>query len=575
MPPRALSRRLDTLLVLLGVAFAASAAGLARAEVAAPTAAAASAADLPPLPEVPSVARPTPSAAELERLDTILNQLIGEDDGVRRDAIAEVATVHAGLVAAIAKRLDQIASSADRTGMKAHLLESRDKAREQVRREMRAAGTKGEVVTPDYFEFVAAQASPSRSEWRDLVSVLAMSRMLTGIETVDAVRVLVEVYARFSFLRVDTQLQLEKLGDRAVAGLIETRRHRAAEVARWAERQLDAIGRAIPSEAIQVRDPEALADILRAYGRVRDPDAARLLVSFANSERAQIREAARQGIALMGDVGLWQLRDAYESTVGKRPPRDWTWQRLARELFADYDRLRLAHVYQLFTAGREAERSGDLAAMRAAYDKVLTRSPQFEHRAEMSSGYLAFALHTHTTDAAAAEAALDRVLRLSPDAVERARAESLRLTLLAERWRQRGVLDQELLVRATELDPANERARLLLDDPGADDTEPRKRLSSRWLAALLIALVAAIGALVITLWPRRRREDPAAAPSPPPEASPATAAPAAEPAPAASPAQDDADDATAPATEPAPAASPSAQDDATAPATESAPPDPR
>ncbi|MBN2193681.1 MAG: hypothetical protein JW751_12760 [Polyangiaceae bacterium] len=462
--------------------------------------------ELPPLPEIPPATLPKPAPADIEQLDAILNTLVATGNGEHRAAASEVATVHAGLVPAIAQRLDHLADGANRARMKELLLEIRKAAREDIRRELKESGQQGKVETPDYFEMVVARPAPDRAEWRELVQALAMSRMLTAIETVQSVRVLVEVYARFNFLRVDTQLQLQKLGDRAIAGLIEARRHRAAEVGRWAARELDAFGRAIPGEAVQVRDPEALADILRAYGRVRDPDAARIVVSFANSERTQLRDAARQGIAMMGEVAMWQLRDAYENTVGKRPPRDWSWQRLARKLFAEYDRLRLSQVYLLYDEGRAAEARGDLFVMHQAYDKVLTRSPIFEHRATMAAGYLAFAAQFADRDAAAAAGALDRAARITTDRALLDRIESLRLTLHAERLLTQGVADQELLVRAVDLDADNDRARRLMAGSVPDATLPEAR-RSRWTAALAIAILAAIGALVVGFWPRRRRGD--------------------------------------------------------------------
>jgi len=440
----------------------------------------------------------------VERLESILNALVSAEEAERRAAAAEVATVHAGLVPAVAQRLDRAAEAANRGAMKQVLLDVRRTAREGARRELHESGGKGQVQTPDYFEMVVAHADPESGAWRDLVQVLAMSRMMVTIETVESVRVLIEVYARFNFLRIDTQLQLEKLGDRAVAGLIEARRHRAEEVARWARRRLDVLGRAIPGEAVQVRDAEALADVLRAYGRVRDPDAARIVVSFANSERAQVREAARQAITLMGEVGTWQLRDAYEDTVGKRAPRDWSWQRLARELFAAYDRLRLSRVHELFEQGRAAEARGDLAEMRRVYDMVLTRSPLFERRGEMAAGYLAYASRFADEDAASAAAALDRAARITEDTALRPRIESLRLTLRAERLRDEGIIDQELLQRAADLDASNPRPSRYLTSAASEPSASTGR-RQRWIAAAVIALVAAVGAIFLTLWPRRPR----------------------------------------------------------------------
>src|SRR5690606_34804257 len=138
------------------------------------------------------------------------------------------------------------------------------------------------------------RADVENEAWRHLVHVLAMSRMLRHVNTTTAARSLVHVYVRYGeFLRINTQLELEAMGERSLAALLEARRHPAQKIAQWAERQLDLRGKAIASEALQTDDPEALADILRAFGRIRDPDAARVIISFAQSERAQLRGAAR------------------------------------------------------------------------------------------------------------------------------------------------------------------------------------------------------------------------------------------------------------------------------------------
>lgn len=473
-----------------------------------------------PLPEVPSLEVGEPSPDSLALVDSLLERVTAPDDEDRLTAAAEVETVAPPLVPAIKKRLGALADRASREDMKALLGKLRDQARNEVRERMRAQGQKGEVVTPDYLDIVVRHPQTDLPAWRDLAQVMALSRMLRGIGTVEATRVLIQVYVRFGeFLRVDTQLQLEKLGDRAVAALIETRLHQAPKIKAWAERQLDMLGKGIPSEAVQTTDLEVLADVLRAYGRTRDPDAARIVISFANSERAQVREAARQAVALLGEVGLWQLRDAYETVVGKPPPRDWTWKRVARELFGEYDRTRLAQVYRLFDAGRKAQREGDLAGMKRAFDQVLARSPLFEHGKEMAAGYLDFAHQRLDEDPEAARDALRRAHRLSADESVRRRAESLLLTLEGERLLQGGIADQEIFRRAVELDPENDRARQvrLVVERGEHAASSTFR---RWLAAGLIGTVALVAMLLIGLWPRQRLLR-AAGPQAPPKDPPA------------------------------------------------------
>ncbi len=483
--------------------------GAASAEPQAPAGVATPRLPLAPLPKPPSLEIPPPDPAALEALDAHLARVSSKDPSERETAVQEILEVEPDRLPAIHRRLEAIAESSNKEDMKALLGGIRDKAREVVRDRVRAEGGREKVATPDYLEMLTSHARPDSRTWRDLVAVVAMSRMLRQIGTVGAARELVNVYARFGeFLRVDTQLQLQAMGDRAVAALIEAERHPAPKIASWAARQLDALGKAIPGEAVQVQDPEVLADVLRAYGRARDPDAGRLVISFANSERTQIREAARQSVVLMGEISNWQLRDTYENVVGKKPPREWSWDRTARELFAEFDRMRLAQVYVLFEKGVAAEHAGKLDEMADDWDQVLAESPIFERAGEMIPGYLAYA-RAHLDDARDKSVrALRRVARLgAPDDPSTRAAQSLLLTLESEDLLARHIADPVLPRRALELDPANARARRLVDRMTQGDVEVERK-TSRYLAAASIA-VAALAAVLFVLFRKRPPAAPA------------------------------------------------------------------
>ena len=140
-----------------------------------------------------------------------------------------------------------------------------------------------------------------------------MERMLAAIGTTPAVRELIQLHAYFGeLLRIDLQRQIGKLRDKAVPALIEARQHDAKIVQRWANKQLDVLGRAIPGEAVASNDTQVLADVLRAYGRTRDVDAVRVILSFCNSDRDPApRGRARGRSRRSASPGIWQLRDVY------------------------------------------------------------------------------------------------------------------------------------------------------------------------------------------------------------------------------------------------------------------------
>jgi tetratricopeptide (TPR) repeat protein len=351
-----------------------------------------------------------------------------------------------------------------------------------------------------------AAPRPNDSARRDVVKLIAMERMLAAVGTTPAIRELIALHAYFGeLLRIDLQRQIAKLRDKAVPALIEARQHDAKLVQRWANKQLDLLGRAIPGEAVASNDTQILADVLRAYGRTRDVDAVRVILSFSNSDRERLREAAREAIAAIGEPGIWQLRDVYLSLTGNKPPREWTWDRIARELFAAYDRARLAEVYQLMDAGLAAASEGKLAEATDAFDKVLARSPLFERRKEMVKTYVARAralAEDRRTPGRVEEAlAMTRkALRLDPAADQAKKIEANIAYLEGLVLIEQGTPDNFSFKRALELDPAHDSAREAFASL-EDQVVERKSYLHRYVAAGGIGLAALIAMALLV---RRR-----------------------------------------------------------------------
>lgn len=464
----------------------------------------------PPVAQLPTpldARLPAPDPAALTRLDALLDRLSAADSAQRLSARGELANVTADWLPALALRLETIADRADKLAMKEELAQIRDATRERLRREGERRADTSTPVMPDYLDMLLDAEPSSERPYQALVHVLALSRMLERVGSVAAGKQLIRVYVRFGeFLRVDTQLALERLGERAIAPLIETTRHPAPQIVSWAEERLVAMGKALPSDAVQVSDHALLSDVLRAYGRARRLDTARLSIAFAQSERATVRQAAREAVTLLGSAGSWPLRDAYEKTLGKRAPEEWSWDRTARELFAEYDRQRLLDVYALFDSGRGALARGDLVTACETFDRVLAADPTFQHGSVMAETYLTFARAHADRNPAEAQLAASRAVRLAPEGPLRAQAESLRSTLEAEALLSNGIVDQVLLRRAVEGDPDNPRARALLErlaPTGPAEPGPWQR----YRAVGLIALFAAGASAALALRHRRRDRD--------------------------------------------------------------------
>jgi hypothetical protein len=445
---------------------------------------------------------PVESAA-LERLDALTGRLVEGEPAQRLAARQELLAVDVTWLPALARRFDRLADGANKPALEALLERAREHSRERLKAAARAAGQSGPVATPDYLELLLLHPDRSSPDLRALTEIIAYSRMFEKIATLPAARRVLDVYVRFGeFLRVDTQLSLARMQDAAVAPLIEATAHPVPRIAHWAQRQLQDLGKAQPSEALLVTDLNYRADILRAYGKIRNTSTARLLLSYAAHERAVLRQAAREAVTLLGPAGLWPLRDAYETTMGERAPNAWPWERLAREFFAGLDQQRQGKLYSSFNRGLKASQRGDLTSAGAAFDEVLAYEPAFERGALMAPVYLAIAEGQAESDADAAQLALRRAERLDPLGPTQARAQSLRHTLEARRLLERGIVDEALVRRARELDPANPRAQALLTQLLLDPT-PSQLRTNRYLGAAVIAALGVLGLLIMGLRQRR------------------------------------------------------------------------
>ncbi|HEU4577477.1 MAG TPA: hypothetical protein VFS67_04430 [Polyangiaceae bacterium] len=459
---------------------------------------------LPQLPKSIDSSLPKPSPEALQRLDALVDGLVAPDAARRQEALRRVQDVDASWLPAVAERFEQLAGSADKPGLKQLLEQIRERTRSERLELFEAEGRSGAIPIPDYLEMLVLQSDRSSPQLRALTEVVTYSRLFEKIGTLPAARRLVSVYVRFGeFLRVDTQLALTRLGERAVAALVEATAHPAPRIAAWAERQLAELGRARPSEALQIEDPVLRADVLRAYGKPRPLEALPLLVAHASSATAVVRAAAREALVAYGEAAGWALREGYEKALGERAPLSWPWERVARELFARFDQQRRGELSALYEQGRSAERGGDVLAACAAFDRVLAQEPSFELAASMAETYLrcanAYLDRGPNPPAEVVQRALlaaSRAEQLEPQNPTHDRALSLRQTL--EALMQRGPIDRSLLERARQLDPGNQRAAALLAQLPPEPHGP-SRAWLRYLGAGAILLLGAIGVIWIAV----------------------------------------------------------------------------
>jgi len=437
------------------------------------------------------------------QLDAWLDRLVANDASARDAAFREIEHTPPAMLAAIADRLAALGARADQMAMSAvvtTVVKPRSVDRDEIAGRLSDGGFQR---ADDWLVLVMARPSPDSAPWRDLVATLGLSRMLVAIGTTDAARALSTTFGAFGdMLRLDLERQFVIMGDRALPALIEMRRAERKEQRLFALKVLEALGKAIPGEAVQTGDDRLLVEVLRAYGRAHEIDAARVMLSFANGDRRIIREAARDAVRDLGAGGLPTLREAYENLMSKKAPEEWDGETTARELFRALDRARLSEAYTLVDEGLAAYGARDLERATSAFDRALARDPDLPRRAEMAPGYLAWARTLKRQDRGRAATALYKALRVDPGGPVAREAESELLVLEARDRTEHGVIDEASLKRAIELDPGNADAKEALARIEAESAARTGRFS--WYIYAAVAAFVAVAGLVIAFAHGRR-----------------------------------------------------------------------
>jgi tetratricopeptide (TPR) repeat protein len=418
----------------------------------------------------------------IEELDRMMAPLGSGDIEARKSAAKAVADLGPESVPAITKKLESLRKTANpqvATIVKGTKVESGDLCDALVKN--------GGEGAP----FVTA------------IQTAAMLRALAHVGTTPAVRQVVKVAGDHALsFRPEIVRLLKSLGDKAVPALIETKN---TELRHWGYNQLEAMGKRVPGDAVQTKDNEVLADVLHAFATVHEMDALPVILSFVNSDRVHVRNAARDSVGRFGQDAIWKLREAYANVTGKSAPDNWTAVDVARELFTAYDRFRLQEVYGLLDEGLAKEKAGKLDEAIAAFDKVLARQPMIDRRGEMVPAYVAYAQRIEDDEPVKALSIFRKAARLAPNGPRSSQIEAEIAYLEGKELLARGIADTEPFKRALTLDPSHSKARAELDRLETDVEARQERF--RWYAAAgAVILVALVG---IVLFGGKRRSRPA------------------------------------------------------------------
>lgn len=294
-----------------------------------------------------------------------------------------------------------------------------------------------------------------------------------------------------------TTAALKRMGDHAVAALIEVRRDSDKDLRSFANKQLDALGKFLPSDAVQVHDPQALADVLTAFGKTKDPDAMRAIVPYLNAERAPVRDAARWAIAQYGPDAKAILEETYDQFTGDKAGKDWPADKILKGLIVAYDKVRLAEVFKLLDEGIAHRDAGRLEDAVASFDALLARAPQFERRAELAPAYHELARKKESADRPAARLLYAKAARLAAGTPLASTIDADLAVLDTRELLERGLADTSLLQKALALDPNHAAARDLLQRIENDARAREDRFRRFALAGFAGVVATVLGVLFI------------------------------------------------------------------------------
>jgi tetratricopeptide (TPR) repeat protein len=344
----------------------------------------------------------------------------------------------------------------------------------------------------DLVELLVAQR-PTRAV-EHAIATLCLVRALGRIGTTPAIRELVSVASDAGgAFRPELLRELKRLDEHATAALIEARSDSSPLVRGWAKDVLDALGKRTPGDAVQTTDDQVISDVLRAYALTRDPDALAVVLSFVNSERAQVRAVAREATLAYGEDALGRLRATMVALTGARLPEDADAASAARHLFEAYDHQRLHDVYGRLEEGLASLARGEIDPAVATFDEVLARQPMIDRRAEMVPAFLRLADRLERTDPRRALEYLRKALRIDDGGPSSSHVRGEIQFLEGEELVARGIADPLPFEQALALDPSNEHARARLESLRAGTTARRRR------EVLLANAVGAVGLALVTI----------------------------------------------------------------------------
>lgn len=437
-----------------------------------------------------AMAVPTPSGAQdvgdavtQDELNQLCKKLKADDFDERLQASREILDLSRENAEVVGQRLARH-YTAKPENMRLVLTGLRKKLKEATIKDLEARGKKIRIkdlpvaAPPEFLETLLKRRNESYPRgWRDAVEILTLLIALANMGSTRTIGMVLD-YAPMheAAFRKEIYQIVKWLGPRAVPALVRRQNAKDQHVLKVVSTALEELKMVRPGQQVQLKDHRLLIEVLTAFGELRDIDALDPVMSFVNSDRDQVRVAARNAILAYGQLALWTLKKEYKEHTGEMPDPEWEATRIAEELFALQDAERMAPLNERMERGLELAREGKFEQMEQTFRRILAEQPSYGRKAEMVPGYMAYGallLEENDLDRAAL---MYKVSQRLDDAGEHGDAIQARLLLIEGLAAiDEGAPDAHPLRRALELDPGLEEARERLED--VEQMDRRRRIS--------------------------------------------------------------------------------------------------
>ncbi len=343
---------------------------------------------------------------------------------------------------------------------------------------------------------------------RRMAERLLVLRSLEAIGDLESQRMMLDIFALDpQTWRWESRRIAHRMRERLLPGMILAKGYEGRSMKDWGRARMRALGRATPAFAVQELDETILANVITAYGEIREMDAMEVIISFVGHQSSAVRSAARAAMERYGRNAIWRFREAMRNQLGTEANRSWGWRRTARALYDGLDQRRLAPLLGPIENAETKLQEGELLEAIALVESVLQEHadpPGAERIAEIYAR-AANAPETSTRDR---ERWLRRAVWLAPESAQSGLHQAALDRMMAEQDLAAGRIGEDAAAQLAQVEEearVAEEAREAAESPEPERAEEENLGEGEGIGLAAIPLAVAFFGLLYWAYTERER----------------------------------------------------------------------